>query len=88
MMPSKAFRKQVVTITAQRLADEIFNADGFNKPLCEARWKEYRTCLNDTERPIAIEAFNARLERIKDYAAETNKTIPGIDKLFPDINNF
>jgi hypothetical protein len=61
---SKEFRKQVVTITAQRLAGEIFHADGFNKPLCEARWDEYRTCLNDTERPIAVEAFTARMQKL------------------------
>lgn len=64
MMPSKEFRKQVVTITAQRLAKEIFNADGFNKPLCEARWEEYRTCLNDIERPIAVEAFGDRMKKL------------------------
>lgn len=62
---SKEFRKQVVTITAQRLAGEIFNADGYNKPLCEARWEEYRTCLNELERPIAVEAFEARMKKLE-----------------------
>lgn len=63
---SKEFRTAVVTITAQRLAREIFNADGSNKPLFEARWNEYRTCLIEMERSIAIEAFDARMKELTD----------------------
>lgn len=65
---SEAFRKQVVTVTAQRLASDIFNADDYNKPLFETRWKEYQICLNEMERSIAVEAFDIHMKKLGESA--------------------
>lgn len=61
---SKGYRRQLVSMTAEQLATELFEAEGHNKRLCEINWDEYRTHLVGEEQKTAIEAFDARTKEL------------------------